>query len=47
MALAHGRLGGAQLRMQSAGVRPSLRSGYAGTQLFDFTYTPNGRELED
>jgi hypothetical protein len=47
LALMTGRLGGAQLRMTSAGTRAPMRSGYSATKLYDFEYTSTGRELED
>lgn len=43
-ALGRGKLGGAIFTMQSAGERASNRAGYNPTKLYNFTYTPNGRE---
>ena len=44
--LVGGRIGGAVITMISAGSRPSRDPKFSDTNLFDFRYTPGGRELE-
>lgn len=46
-ALGRGQLGGAVFVMQSAGSRPSNRAGFSDTKLYNFSYTPGGRESVD
>jgi hypothetical protein len=45
-ALLNGHLGGASFVMISKGTRAPQKSGYSATKLYDFQYTPNGREME-
>lgn len=45
-ALLNGKLGGASFVMISAGTRAPQKSGYSATKLYNFQYTPNGREME-
>ena len=45
-ALLNGKLGGAGIIMQSAGTRAARTSGFSAAKLYNFTYTPNGREME-
>lgn len=47
MALLNGNLGGAQIVMQSAGTRAARTSGFSAAKLYNFQYTPNGRENAD
>ena len=44
--LVGGHIGGAVITMISAGSRPSRDPKFSDTNLFDFRYTPGGRELE-
>jgi hypothetical protein len=46
-ALLNGKLGGASFVMISAGTRAPQKSGYSATKLYNFQYTPNGREMEE
>jgi hypothetical protein len=44
MALLNGKLGGAGIVMLSAGTRAARTSGFSAAKLYNFQYTPNGRE---
>lgn len=46
MALLNGKLGGAGIVMLSAGTRAARTSGFSAAKLYNFQYTPNGRENE-
>ena len=45
-ALLNGHLGGAGIIMQSAGTRAARTSGFSAAKLYNFQYTPNGREMD-